>query len=90
MGSIHAYENKSGKWYRVLYKKPNNAQGQKRGFKLKRDAQAYLDAVEVSKRHGQYIAPSDGRTTLETLATDWLTAHRHNVKPSTFHSDESA
>ncbi len=39
MGSIHAYENKSGKWYRVLYKKPNNAQGQKRGFKLKRDAQ---------------------------------------------------
>lgn len=90
MGSIHPYENKSGRWYRVLYKKPNNTQGQKRGFKLKREAQAYLDAVEVSKRHGQYVAPSDGRVTIETLGTDWLAAHKQSVKPSTFHSDESA
>lgn len=90
MGSIHAYENKSGKRYRVLYKKPDNSQGQKRGFKLKRDAQAYLDSVEVSKRTGQFVSPSDGRITVETLGTAWLTAHKHSVKPSTFHSDESA
>lgn len=90
MGSIHAYENKSGKWYRVLYKKPNNTQGQKRGFKLKRDAQAFLDGVEVSKRSGQFIAPSDGRITVETLGAEWLAAHKHTVKPSTFHSDDSA
>lgn len=90
MGSIHAYENKSGKRYRVMYKKPDNSQGQKRGFKLKRDAQAYLDAVEVSKRHGQYIAPSDGRATIETLGEQWLAAHKQTVKPSTFRSDESA
>ncbi|MFJ6002955.1 tyrosine-type recombinase/integrase [Arthrobacter sp. NPDC092385] len=90
MGSIHAYENKGGKWYRVLYKKPDNSQGQNRGFKLKRDAQAYLDAVEVSKRQGQYVAPSDGRTTVGTLGADWLAAHKQTVKPSTFHSDSSA
>lgn len=90
MGSIHSYENKSGKWYRVLYKKPNNTQGQKRGFKLKRDAQAFLDGVEVSKRSGQFIAPSDGRITVETLGVEWLAAHKHTVKPSTFHSIDSA
>ena len=90
MGSIHAYENKSGKRYRVLYKKPNNAQGQKRGFKLKRDAQAFLDSVEVSKRSGQFIAPSDGRITIENLGAEWLGSHAQSVKPSTFHSDESA
>lgn len=44
----------------------------------------------VDPRNGQFIAPSDGRIAIETLGAEWLAAHKHTVKPSTFDSDESA
>ncbi|WP_233199153.1 site-specific integrase [Cryobacterium sp. M23] len=44
----------------------------------------------MSKLQGAYIAPSDGLSLVSILGADWLAAHRTAVKPSTFHSDESA
>jgi Arm DNA-binding domain len=36
-------------------------QTDKRGFKTKRDAEAFANSVEVTKARGQYAAPSLGR-----------------------------
>lgn len=90
MGSVYSYETKSGKRFEARYRKPDGKTARKGGFKLKRDAQAYVDTIEVSKLHGAYIAPSDSLSTVSVLGKEWLEAHRNSVKPSTFHSDESA
>ncbi|WP_199280092.1 Arm DNA-binding domain-containing protein [Salinibacterium sp. CAN_S4] len=42
MGSISAYTTASGKRYRVIYRRPDRLQTQKRGFKTKRDAELFL------------------------------------------------
>lgn len=39
---------------------------------------------------GAYIPPGESRVTVGELGAAWLTAHAIAVKPSTFHSDESA
>jgi integrase len=91
MGTVHAYETKkAGRLWRVAYKRPDGTQTNKRGFKRKRDAENYLTTVENSKLQGSYIAPSDALATVGGLGTDWLAAHQTSVKPSTFHSNESA
>ncbi|MGO4689459.1 tyrosine-type recombinase/integrase [Glaciibacter sp. 2TAF33] len=90
MGSVYSYETQAGKRFEARYRKPDGKTARKAGFKLKRDAQAYVDTVEVSKLQGAYIAPSDGLSIVSILGADWLAAHQTAVKPSTFHSDESA
>ena len=91
MGTVHSYDTKNyGKLYRVAYKRPDGTQTNKRGFKRKRDAENYLTSVESAKLHGAYIAPGDSLVKISTLGANWILAHKGNVKPSTFHSDESA
>jgi len=90
MGSVYSYETKAGKRFEGRYRRPDGKTARKAGFKLKRDAQAYVDTIEVSKLQGAYIAPSDSLSIVSVLGKDWLDAHRTGVKPSTFHSDESA
>lgn len=90
MGSVYAYETNAGTRFEARYRKPDGKPARKGGFKLKRDARAYLDTIEVSKLQGAYIAPSDSLTTVGTLGREWLPVHCASVKPSTFHSDESA
>ncbi|ALV47195.1 integrase [Arthrobacter alpinus] len=95
MGSVYAYETQAGKRYEARYRKPDNKTARKGGFRLKREAEAYLATVEVSKLTGTYIAPADGQATVDMLGTIWLEAHHARVsastlKASTFHSDESA
>ena len=80
---------KSTAW-RVNYRRPDGKKTSKAGFKRKRDAEAFAATVEVSKLQGGYVAPSDAQATIGTLGADWLTAHKTVVKPSTYHSDESA
>ncbi|NQX11373.1 site-specific integrase [Microbacteriaceae bacterium VKM Ac-2855] len=81
MGSVHSYYVKgpltakgspreSDKRYRVIYRKPDHKQGQKRGFTTKKAAETYLAAVEVSKATGVYMDPARSRVTLG----DWLDA----------------
>lgn len=95
MGSVYAYETKAGKRYEARYRKPDNRPARKGGFRLKREAEAYLATVEVSKLSGSYIAPSASQTTVDALGTVWIEAHTARVqaktlKASTLHSDESA
>lgn len=83
MATISKYQTASGATlYRVRYRTPGRGQTDKRGFKTKRDAQAFADQIEVDKRRGAYVAPSDGRVKFGELARGWLDA-KHNLKPST-------
>lgn len=83
MATISKYETKGGATlYRVRYRTPGRGQTDKRGFKTKRDAQAFAEHLEVDKRRGAYVAPADGRVRFGELAREWLDA-KHNLKPST-------
>lgn len=90
MGSAYSYDTKSGKRWEARYRKPDGKTARKGGFVRKRDAEAYITTVESAKLQGSYIAPGESRVTVGELGAAWLTAHRVAVKPSTFHSDESA
>ena len=70
MGSISAYQTGSGKRYRAMFRKPDHAQTQKRGFKTKREAELFLASVEIDKSRGTYIDPSKSRV----LVGEWLDA----------------
>ncbi|WP_211096892.1 Arm DNA-binding domain-containing protein [Arthrobacter echini] len=49
MATIESYETAGGKRYRVRYRRPDRKQTDKRGFRTKRDAEAFAATVEVSK-----------------------------------------
>ena len=44
-------------WYRT----PERGQTDKRGFKTKRDAEAFAATIEVLKMRGEYVAPTHAR-----------------------------
>lgn len=50
-----------------------------RHFKLKRDAQRWLDEVTASVVTGQYVDPKAGRLTFREYADAWLTAQVHRT-----------
>jgi hypothetical protein len=69
MATISKYQTATGATlYRVRYRTPGRGQTDKRGFKTKRDAQAFAEQIEVDKRRGLYVAPSDGRVKFGDLA----------------------
>lgn len=83
MATIEKYETTSGAtFYAVRYRTPDRRTTRKRGFKTKRDAQAWADQLEVDKRQGVYIAPAAGRITLGEFSRQWLES-KHKLKPST-------
>ncbi|MFN8102758.1 MAG: tyrosine-type recombinase/integrase [Mycobacterium sp.] len=83
MATIEKYETGSGAThYRVRYRTPDRRQTTKRGFKTKRDAEAWANQLEVDKRRGAYVAPAAGRVKLGEYAGEWLES-KHNLKPST-------
>ena len=91
MGTVKPYSTKTkGRLYEVWYTKPDGTRGHDRGFKLKRDAEAHLATVEVSKLKGAFIDRADGRATVGELGAQWVERHRSKVTPSSFHSVESA
>ncbi|MEU7764346.1 site-specific integrase [Nocardia sp. NPDC049190] len=81
MATIESYETKSGKRYRVRYRKPDGKQTDKRGFKRKLDAERFANTVEVKKMEGTYISPSLGRMTVGELGPKWIARQVH-IKPS--------
>ena len=90
MATISRYQTASGATlYRVRYYTPDRSETQKRGFKTKRDAEAFAASVEVSKLKGEYVRPALGRTTLAELAPDWL-ARKQSKAPSHYRMLESA
>ena len=74
--------------YRVRYRTPENRSTDRRGFKTKREAQAFASTVEVSKLRGEYVAPSAGLVTIGSLAERWLS--RGHLKATTTAARRSA
>lgn len=70
MGSISAYQTTSDKRYRAMFRKPDHAQTQKRGFKTKCEAELFVASVEIDKSRGAYIDPLKSRV----LVGEWLDA----------------
>jgi len=60
MGNITPYETAGGRRYRVRYRKPDNSQTDKRGFRTKKDAELFLAATEISKARDEYIDSAAG------------------------------
>ena len=90
MATIEPYPTKTGKRYRVRYRTPDHRQTTKRGFKTKRDAEAFANTVEVQKLSGEYVAPILGRVPLADLAPEWLLRKESDVAPSNYRTLESA
>lgn len=91
MATISKYQTRTGTMlYRVRYRTPDHRQTDKRGFKTKREAEAFAASVEVSKLKGEYIAPTLGRVTVSELATDWLARKEQATAPSNYRMIESA
>jgi len=91
MGTVKPYSTKTkGRLYEVWYTKPDGTRGHIRGFKLKRDAEAHLATVEVSKLKGAYVDRADARATISELGAEWIVRHRAKVTASSHHSVESA
>jgi integrase len=90
MATISKYQTASGATlYRVRYRTPGRGQTDKRGFKTKRDAEAFANS-EVTKARGEYVAPSLGRVTAGELGLAWLARKRGHMKPSGYRSYENA
>ena len=91
MATISKYQTASGATlYRVRYRTPDRGQTDKRGFKTKRDAEAFTNTVEVTKARGEYVAPSLGRVTVGEVGRGWLERKRGHLKPSAYRSYENA
>lgn len=83
MATISRYETASGTTrYRVRYRMPDKRQTDKRGFRTKREAEAWSNQLEVDKRRGAYVAPAASRVKLGEYAREWLNS-KHKLKPST-------
>lgn len=91
MATVEKYQTKSGgTLYAVRYRKPDRGTTTKRGFRTKREAQAWAEDVEIDKRTGSYVAPSLGRITVAELSEAWLARKKQSVAPSSYHSMQSA
>jgi integrase len=91
VATISRYQTASGTTlYRVRYRTPDHRQTQKRGFRTKRDAEAFAATVEVRKLTGEYIPETAGRITIGELAPAWLDRKQHSTAPSNYRMIESA
>lgn len=90
MATISNYNTAQGKRWRVRYRTPERNQTDKRGFKTKREAEAFAATVEVSKMRGEYVAPSSARVTVGKLGPAWLDRQRGHLKPSGYGPMEAA
>jgi integrase len=88
MGSIDHYQSNAGRRYRVRFRKPDNSQTSKRGFKTKREAELYVASLEISKARGEFIDASASRITVGDYGKAWIAARTH-LKPSTARVEES-
>ncbi|ORL98839.1 tyrosine-type recombinase/integrase [Prescottella equi] len=90
MASVGSYETTGGATrYEVRYRGPDHRTTRKRGFKTKRDANAFAARVEVDKQTGAYVAQSAGRITVGELGEQWLGRQAH-LKPSSVRVVKSA
>lgn len=89
MATIKPYETKSGKRFRVRYRQPDGSQTDRRGFKTKRDAEAFANTVEVAKLRGEYVSHTAGRTTVSEIGEQRLRARKATIKPSSWNTESA-
>lgn len=90
MATIERYERRGGDFrYRVRYRTPERRQTDKRGFRTKREAEAFAATVETAILHGEYISDSAGSVTVAELYGDWSRT-RTRVKSSTLAKEDSS
>ncbi|CAN5449871.1 site-specific integrase [soil metagenome] len=89
MATIESYETRDGRRYRVRYRKPDNSQTDKRGFKTKKEAELFLAEVELGKASGTYIDPTQARITVGSFGDAWMLS-RAGLKPSSIAVMESS
>lgn len=90
VGTVKSYMTKTkGRMYEVWYMRPDGSRGHDRGFRMKRDAEAYLATVEVAKLKGAYVSRPAGKATISSLAEPWLERRKKMVTASSYHSIES-
>jgi integrase len=91
MATISKYQISSGATlYRVRYRTPDHRQTDKRGFKTKRDAEAFANTVEVKKLTGEYIPETAGRVAVGEMAPAWLARKKQATAASNYRMIESA
>ena len=90
MATIESYQTAAGKRYQVRYRTPQRTQTKKRGFRTRRDAEAFAATVEVRKMTGEYVRPSLGRVTVAELAPAWLSRKESDVARSNYRTLEIA
>lgn len=91
MGSVYPYTTAGGaKRYRISYRRPDQAQTTERGFRTKRDAEARLAELEVSKNRGEYVDPASAEVTIAMLGKEWLQQREGVLKPSSMRPLQSA
>ncbi|WP_422748609.1 tyrosine-type recombinase/integrase [Mycobacterium sp. WMMD1722] len=90
MATISKYKAGDGTTlYRVRYR-VDHRQTDKRGFRTKREAEAFANTVEVDKLRGDYVSPSNARITVDQLGQAWLDRQRGHLKPSGYAVMETA
>jgi integrase len=83
MASISSYETSQGeKRYRVRYRKPDNSQTDKRGFKTKKEAELFSASTQVQLARGDYLDPSRSKVTMAWWIEQWFTS-LVNIRPTT-------
>lgn len=82
MTTITPYETKTGRRWRVRYRKPDGSQTDKRGFHRKVDAERWAAENTMSIAHGTYVDPRSGRRTIGGLWPAWIAAKETRCKPS--------
>ncbi|EHB54787.1 integrase family protein [Mycolicibacterium rhodesiae JS60] len=90
MATIEKYQTASGTTlYQVRYRHDHRTT-RKRGFKTKRDAEAFANTVEVKKLTGEFIPETAGRITVAELAPAWLERKKQITAASNYRMLESA
>lgn len=90
MATIERYKFSTGESrYRVRYRNPEGRQTDKRGFRTKREAEAFAASVESAKIRGDFIADSAGSATIAEMYATWSPTQAR-LKASTLAKQDTA
>lgn len=91
-GSIEPYTLKGGETrWRARWRDPDTHKSrERRSFRTKRDARAFLDSLNADILKGEYVDPRAGRVLVGALGPQWIAAHRNTWALSHWRAVESA
>lgn len=91
-GSIEPYTLNGGETrWRARWRDPDTHKSrERRSFRTKRDARAFLDSLNADILKGEYVDPRAGRALIGALGPQWITSHRNTWAESHWRAVESA